>query len=389
MVSKVTKLLCVFGLACFIVIILVIMKMYNLTDSSNIENFDNNSFPLITSNFNSNIDINTPDKVAKMKRPFVNIFDQKGRKLNIILISKPFSGDHHNKIYLENRKGNIFIGVCSYLEFPNMVSNPFEDFTENYKKYRYKEITEGWIHCFRDPENYFPKSMPTYFASESDWSDCNYVKPDPKITEKKYDFIYICLKVKDKSDKCDDWATFNKNWKLAQKCLKIMCNKFKLKGLLVGRKGCELPGGCSDLMETTDMLKYADLRYMYQKSKFIFIPNEKDASPRVLAEAFCMNIPTLINKNILGGWKYINDKTGEFFTDENDLEKHLSIILNKVNQNAYSPRDYFVKNYGPRRSGERLKEFLYKHWEDRINIPKSEVDYLTIEFQKKDYKNCQ
>ena len=34
------------------------------------------------------------------------------------------------------------IGI-SYLEFPNMVSNPFENFTENYKKYKYKEQCEG------------------------------------------------------------------------------------------------------------------------------------------------------------------------------------------------------------------------------------------------------
>ena len=373
------------GVLMIILIILRLSGFKQFDDLSYSESFESNLALLESKNTN---EINPPDKVPKMNRPFVNIYDQNGRKLNVILISKPFSNDKHNKQYLDNKKGNIFIGVSSYLEFPNMVSNPYEDFTENYKKYRYKDISEGWIHCYRDPENYFPKSMPTYFASESDWSDCNYVKPDPKITDKKYDFIYICLKVDEKSKKCDDWATFNKNWKLAQKCIKIMCNKYGLKGLLVGRKGCELPDGCNNLMETTDMLKYKDLRYMYQRSKFIFIPNEKDASPRVLSEALCMNIPTLINKHILGGWKYINKQTGQFFTDEKDLEKNLDILLNNIKRKTYSPRKYFAENYGPRRSGERLKEFLYKHWGDRLNLPKSEVEYLSIEFQKNNYKNC-
>ena len=77
--------------------------------------------------------------------------------------------------------------------------------------------------------------MPLLFQSESDYTDCNINKPDPTI-KKEYDFIYICLKVDEKKDTCDDWATWNKNWELAQKCLKIMCNKYKLKGLLVGRK---------------------------------------------------------------------------------------------------------------------------------------------------------
>ena len=210
---------------------------------------------------------------ASNERPYVNLYTQNGDRLNVILISKPFSGDAQYKIYEDNKKNNIFIGIASYLEFPNMVSNPFENFTENYKKYKYKEIVEGWVHCFRDPENYFPPDMPVLFASESDWADCNILKPDKKV-EKKYDFIYICLKVDQKKDLCDDWATYNKNWKLAQKCLNVMCNKFKLKGLLVGRKGCLLPNGCNELTEVNDMLGYNELK-KYNESKFIFIPRKR------------------------------------------------------------------------------------------------------------------
>ena len=366
---------------CIIAIIILLLLILIKVKCNTHEMFQ----PTVESISNTtNKELNVPD----MKRPFVNIFDQKGRKINIILISKPFSGDDQYNTYLTNKKNNIFIGITSYLEFPNMVSNPYEDFTENYKKYKYKEITDGWIYGFRNPHDYFPPGMPKLFASESDWSDCNYVKPDPKITEKKYDFIYICLKVNEKNKTCDDWATYNKNWKLAQKCLKIMCNKYKLRGLLIGRKDCKLPEGCNELMETTNMVKYADLRHMYQKSKFIFIPNEKDASPRVLSEALCMNIPTLINKNILGGWKYINDKTGQFFTSEKDIGKNIEIIMDGINKKKYEPRQYFISNFGPKKSGKRLKEFLYSHWGDRINIPESKVEYLTPEFQKKDYVDC-
>ena len=98
--------------------------------------------PNVASISNTNNNMIVPD----MKRPFVNIFDQKGRKLNVILISKPFSGDTQQTIYLKNKKNNIFIGVTSYLEFPNMVSNPYEDFTENYKKYKYKECK--YLHLY-------------------------------------------------------------------------------------------------------------------------------------------------------------------------------------------------------------------------------------------------
>lgn len=322
-----------------------------------------------------------------VKRPFVNLYDNLGNRLNVILVSKPFSGDDQYNECLELKKNNIIIGIASYLEFPNMVTNPYENFTDNYKKYKYKELTEGWIHCFRNPKNYFPPQIPLLFASESDFIDCNVCKPNPKI-KKEYDFCYICLKVDQKKELCDDWATWNKNWDLAKKCLNLFCNKYKLKGLLIGRKDCELPNGCNDLMTTTNMLSHQELKDSYNKSKFIFLPNEKDASPRVLTEALAHNVPALINKNILGGWKYINNETGEFFTDENDLGPALEKMMKKIENNKYEPRNFFVKNYSVINSGKRLKTFLYDNYGEIINIDPKNVDYVTIESSKQDFKQC-
>ena len=112
------------------------------------------------------------------------------------------------------------------------------------------------------------------YLSFWDFIDCNVAKPDYS-QEKIYDFIYICLKVDEKKEACDDWATYNKNWTLAKKCLDIFCNKYKLKGLLIGRKGCELPNGCN-YMETTNMLSYYD----FQKIKpFFFVKLKMYRSP--------------------------------------------------------------------------------------------------------------
>lgn len=356
----------IYFLIILIILILVILKkLYKLK----IENFNNKS------------------DVPNMQRPFVNIYDNFGNKLNVILISKPFSTDEHYKTYLDNKDKNIFLGITSYLEFPNNVSNPYEDFTENYKKYKYKDICQGWLHCFRNPENYIPNHIPRELISESDFCDCSIIKPMKNI-EKKYDFIYICLKQNEKLDKCDDWATYNKNWTLAKKCLSIMCKKFKLKGLLVGRKDCEIDGACNNLITTTNMLKYNDLMKAYQESKFIFLPNVADASPRVLTEAFCSNIPCLINRNILGGWKYINDKNGEFFESTNDIEIAIEKLLNKIKNNEYEPRKYFIENYGIINSGKNLKKFIYKNYSDKVNIPEREVSYLTIAYSKENFTGC-
>jgi hypothetical protein len=325
-------------------------------------------------------------EIPTVKRPYVNLFDNNGNKLNIILLSKPFQTEHEMSIYNENKDKCIFIGISSYLEFPNHPSNPHEEFGDNFQKFKYKEICEGWIHGFRNPDNYFPPDTPLLFASESDFIDCNVSKPDD-TQEKIYDFIYICLKVDDKKEACDDWATYNKNWSLAKKCLDIFCNKYKLKGLLIGRKGCELPNGCN-YMETTNMLPYYEFQKMYSKAKFIFVPNEKDASPRVLTEALANNLSCLVNSNILGGWKYVGEETGELFTDENDVSAAVDKLLEGIKNNQYKPRDYFIKNYSVENSGKRLKEFVYKHWGDRINIPKDQVEFISPEFSKKDFKTC-
>ena len=109
----------------------------------------------------------------------------------------------------------------------------------------------------------------------------------------------------------------------------------------------------------------------------------------VLTEALASDVPALLNKNILGGWKYINNETGEFFTDENDLEPAVEKMMKKINENKYKPRAYFVKNYSIINSGKKLKKFLYNNYGDRLNIDARNVDYVKPEFSKKYFKQCE
>ena len=129
-------------------------------------------------------------------------------------------------------------------------------------------------------------------------------------------------------------------------------------------------------VEKTGWLNYNEVNEYYKKAKFIFLPNIIDASPRVLTEAFSHNLPAVINYNILGGWKYINDKTGEFFTNESDLEPALEKMVNGLKTGKYNPREYMRENYGPVISGKRLKEFLFENFRDRLNVKEDEFEYV-------------
>jgi hypothetical protein len=355
-----------------IIVILILLNLY-------VYNCNNEDFDGVT------------DLVGIEGNPiFVHLYDDKGNKLNVTLISKPMFKDSDFKQLLVNKPNKIYLGITSYLEFPFTSSNPGDKYmdikekhnNEKYKDYNpnyydmYLDICEGWLHCFRNPEKFLDTKKPLALISESDFVNYKKMTPDSNI-KKEYDYIYSCPKV-NKDSGCDDWVSYNKNWELGKKCVKIMSD-MGLKGLLVGRKGCNVPENC----DTTGWVDYNEMLKLYQKAKFVFLPNYADASPRVLTECLSLNIPCLINKNILGGWKYVNNKTGQFFTDENDIKDNVNILMKNLNN--YSPRQYIIDNYGPVNSGKKLKKFLFENFRNRLNVKEKDVKYVVIRNPLKDF----
>jgi hypothetical protein len=43
------------------------------------------------------------------------------------------------------------------------------------------------------------------------------------------------------------------------------------------------------------------------RCRFLLITSIKDASPRILTQALALNTGIILNKYIIGGWKYVND----------------------------------------------------------------------------------
>lgn len=324
------------------------------------------------------------------ERPYCNLFDDQGRHLNVLLISRPFWLDEHYKKHKEIKDKYLFLGISSYQGFPNEPMNPKDNYNEanKYDKQKWLDMCKGWLHCFRKPEEVLPKNYPKALISESDFADCLVNKPNTNI-EKKYDFIYICHRDDLSNCSAEEWVAYNKNLTLAEKCLTILCKEKDFKGLLIGRKGCNLPPSCSKLqIELTDKLDYYELQKKFDECRFIFIPNINDASPRVITESLCHDIPCLINTNIIGGWKYINEKTGIFFNDETDFLQNYEKMIDGINNKTFEPRKYFIENYGIINSGKKLKKFIYEVFGDKVNIKENDVKYITPEFRKKDFSDC-
>ena len=332
-------------------------------------------------------------QVEVMKRPFLNLYAVKkdGTEIatNIVFITHSFTRDECETFYNEYKaKGIHFLGLSSYSEFPGPISNPHDALHDPKHKaytYDYFNLTRGWLTVFREENNkkWMKPGFPRINIGESDF--CNYEThlPDPNV-KKEYDFIYICLKDGDKKEGDKDcplgWQAEIRSYQTAKKIIDIMCIKYKLKGLLIGRIGCEMPPSCHQLMELTDFQEYSIFIKNFNKCRFILCPSILDASPRVVSESMCFNLPVLMNKKILGGWQYVNEKTGSFFdpdTIETNFEPVLDKFIKKLNNNEYTPREWFIKNYGKYNSGKKLMDFVKTIFkEDELNINYDDIQYM-------------
>jgi len=342
------------------------------------------------------------DGVPSVSFPFRNLLDEKGRRLNIILLTAPFREPEHRRLFAEyRRRGMGMCGMSSYMEFPIPVRNPHDTGfatsgspTGRPEDDDYVGMVDAWLHCFR-PEMVAEARLdrrPHLLLTEADLADVGLregaefcgARKDRDPSACKYDFIYVCLQ---DNDQCTPgWQSHNRNWELALRCLPILCGSpsgsggFGLRGLIVGRENCsELKLLDEDVRSRISHLKflpYWEFQDHLQKSKFLFVPNVSDASPRVITEAMGYDVRVLVNRHIVGGWhNVVSGVTGEMFEDERDLPRVLGRLLDPDRYAAYRPRRWFAENRGKERSGRILASFLRAHFKN-LNRPDVQIASL-------------
>ena len=231
---------------------------------------------------------------------------------------------------------------------------------------------------YRNPEAIFSPDLPVIQMSHSDFSVLDIDYEDEVAQgkhEKSYDFIYYMTNTEGEvQSDCTGWGSFAKNWPLAKQAMDIMCSEMGYTGIVMGivdshGNSCDLPPSCSDNVLKVQYTNYFEsLDYMRQ-SKFLLLPQVYDASPRVAVEAMSLNLPLLMNSEIVGGWKYINKHTGEFFRDDmSDFRSSLAKLMS--NLDTYSPRSYVDANYGSMKAGAKLRSFVEEHFAARVTLPK-------------------
>lgn len=299
--------------------------------------------------------------VPDVKWPFLNLKDENNKNINVLVIRAFLDTPELKKQFLQYYHSGIsFIGCSSYLSYPkNCLNNHGRCHNIDVRidnKY-IEEYVLGWCHCFRNPEDYIKFSIPRILLSESDFPNYDFLRPDN--TDILYDFI--CIQPID-TKKCEaKWHAHNKNWKLAEKCIKIFVDEFHLRGIVIGREHCPIDVIHRNRVTTTGFLKYSDCITKMKQSRFMLLPNFEDASPRVLTEALSLNKPVFVYEKILGGWKYVNPRTGIFFNETN-INKQVKYLLE--NLSSFSPRKAFLEEYCIEKQGKRFKKFLQSIYPD-------------------------
>jgi hypothetical protein len=292
------------------------------------------------------------DLAAELPWPLRYIVDEKGRDTGFCFVRGPVGG--HGDAYEQLSEHHRWLGLTSLGPYPLYheaydFTSPTVDPTDGWKR-PFVAACEGWAHCFRAPGHYLPPGVDWELLSGSDFTDSARVwriAGEAGRPAKRWDLVYSCLG--------NRFNEVQKNWDFAKACLRRLCSTGRFRVLLVGRAGSpdlpRLPG-----IEAYDFLPWREFLAALARSRAAFFPNALDASPRVMTEALSLDVPVLVNEQILGGWKYVTPESGAFFKNEHDVVGPAVELL----ACDLRPRDWYLANFGPRRAEEKLAALLRK-----------------------------
>ncbi len=318
-------------------------------------------------NFGAKVDP-AAEVMSPLRWPFQRVLNAHYQPTAWVLVNGPIvTEEQHEQFAHLRRSGCRFAGMSSYMNFPMSEPEIISGLGQT-DLLDYEAVCEVWCHCFRDPDKYLRTKLPRALISISDFTDHMWVSKTiaPAKGEDGIDFIYLGA--------TEDWKRVAKNWKLAGQCIPRLCKDLRLRAFVFGTPTPQFPEAPGVVFGAP--LAWEQFLARLSRAKFLFVPNESDASPRLLAEALCLNVPLVVNSHILGGWKYVNRFTGVFFDNERNIVEAVSNCLSR----PLSPRNWFRANYGPYLAGQRLL-WLLKTVDSEI----SEASHVCLHESHKDH----
>lgn len=302
----------------------------------------------------------------KVPWPWRWIVDADNRDTGFAMLRRHFPV-RQQPAFKEMSAGYRMIGFTHYGHFPLLSAaygnlKPGETPQHGWQRPDVKSC-EAWAYCFRDPDRYLPPGTPRMLVSGSDFINDELaweVLTEGGRPAKRWDVVYSCLVT---------WLNeLQKNWELAKACILRLADA-GLRVAVVGR--ASLPGlPPHPNIDLLPQVSWSEFIRITASARVAFLPNWWDASPRVLTEALAVDVPVLVHRQILGGWKYLAPETGRFFDNEGDVVDTCFELLDSAS--TLHPRDWFTGNgYGRHRAAQRLaaelRELGGTHWAEELS----------------------
>jgi hypothetical protein len=300
----------------------------------------------------------------------INIYDKNNIPTNLIGIRGPmFKTDKLDEL-LKTKK---LIGLSAYQNFPQPLKNIHDSNNNDSFLKQYESKILLWCHCFKDPQNYISPGIPLLLYSDSDqYANTGTLNNLADTLEKEYDFF--C------SMPNGDWNSWIRGLDVSKNWLNYMADVMNLK-ILIG--GGDKRDGFSEKITFLGFLPWIEFVTKMNTCKYLINFSRYDASPRVIIEALSSNIPVLLNENILGGWKYINESTGKLFYYDEPIEKCIKMFMST----KYEPLKWMKLNFNSEQQKIILADTINKLMNYKYEDVLDGIMYINLEDRKDRYNS--
>ncbi|CDW85362.1 UNKNOWN [Stylonychia lemnae] len=299
-------------------------------------------------------------------------FDNSMAQTKAFVVRAPLFAEQRKQFWALVKDGYMPIGMMGYMSYPKYDS--YEAFLDDKipllkdsgLTHMFKAFA-GWLHSTKEPGQFIGNQHPRLRFSES---DLQYYIVDTAVpknitqTKKDIDLLYII-----NDEEQIDFHMKTQNWKLALASFeKIANSSSKIKVVSMGK---QLPKHLKGKIIRKKFVEQNEEFYGYlARAKVLFVPSVHNSSPKLITQALTLDTAVLVNQDIIGGWNYVNEQTGAFFKDENDILPVLKDLIKKQKEKKLSPRqwyqNYFVKQPKRLQAFVELLRWEYKKPQDDL-----------------------
>ena len=255
--------------------------------------------------------------------------------------------------FKEKSKKVVKLEVSALRKPPRVeVTTPYFCFLSHPDMTKFSGRPYFWCHCLRNP-NILKGDK--YLLPESDFVDpMSFPVQSSSI---QYDYFYFTVNHRRGSQEYKGSDVFGR-------CLPLL-SAMGLKGVMVVYFGDHRTVPGVDFRKASGMglkiigkkLLPVEVAKLMASCRFGLFPNRMDCSPRMIPQTFLCNRPVLLNREIWGGWHYLQHPNMGIHFDQGSLRTACEAVMKMPHTQAETWR----QNFGFEKSSRKLATIMKKY----------------------------